>query len=110
MLDMSLYGKWKGGPPLSAHVKHITVCSINTDGDIKENRRHIFVDTLYINYEHIIYNLINKFIINIHLYYKNRAGVSEPYLKIWDKNLGQNWGQTDRAVYRVALQLKICLF
>ena len=41
-----------------------------------------------------------------------RAGVAEPRLKIWDKNLGQKFGtdrqtdkQTDRAVCRVALQL-----
>ena len=54
----------------------------------------------------------------------NQAGVAEPRLKIWDKiqdtnlgykfgtkiwakNLGQTDGQTDRVVFKVALQLKI---
>ena len=41
----------------------------------------------------------------------NRAGVAEPCLKIWDRNLGQTNGQTDRRTdttrHRVALQLKI---
>ena len=59
----------------------------------------------------------------------NRAGVAEPRLKIWDKNLGQKFGttfgdrrtdgrtdrktdrQTDKVVYRLPLQLiKLTLF
>ena len=41
----------------------------------------------------------------------NRAGVAEPHLKMWGKNVGQNLGLTDgwtdRQTRRVTLQLKI---
>ena len=40
----------------------------------------------------------------------NRAEVADPCLKIFDKKWGQNLGQTDSVVYRVALQLTIRLY